>query len=137
MKNQFVPYEFAVKLKELRFDEKTMGWWVGNGPKEGWYVHPANEHLMSIGSEVVRIKAPLWQQAFDWFREKYDLLNFVSSHLNDWGEDNSLIECYGYKIMYNKDCWKCKVWDKLSDFETYEEARLALLDKLIEIVEEL
>ena len=34
--------------------------------------------------------------------------------------------------MFNKDGWKCDVWEELI-FDTHEEAELACLAKLIEI----
>jgi hypothetical protein len=63
------------------------------------------------------LKAPLYQQAFRWFREKYGLKSSISYSMlddNNWyfQFDKSGIE-YGFK--------------------TYEEAESECLDKLIEI----
>lgn len=139
MKNQFVPYELAVKLKELGFAERCIAYYSADKQQlsliQGYnslmfadYVH--------ISNTIKAIPAPLWQQAFDWFRVEKDLLNHLTTHLNTWGEDGSLEESYGYRIMINKDGWKCDVWEQLSRYETYEEARQACLEKLIELCQQ-
>lgn len=131
MEKQFIPYELALELKELGFDEKCFGCY--NMDNKLWCENPVN------GIDYIpedNILAPLWQQAFDWFREKHELLNHPTTHLNPFGEDGALEESYGYRIMINKDGWKCSVWEKLSEYESYEEARLECLKKLIEIVKQ-
>lgn len=122
MKTQFVPQEIALELKELGFDKPCCAYYDGAG-----YVM-----IKEMGHCV--ISAPTFAQAFRFFREKYELLNHLTTHLNPYGEDGALEESYGYRIMFNKDGWKCNVWEELSFFDTYEEAELACLVKLIEIV---
>ena len=63
---------------------------------------------------------PLYQQAFRWFREKYDIKPCF-----DWHPT----EEYRYCIYYSKNTYfqKC-------DFLTHEEAELDCLTKIIEIV---
>lgn len=150
MEEQFVPYELALKLKELGFDEKCLGFYYQAIETEWFDFRSGGNVIFNEGNpiilnysgkiglerdEIYLCKAPLWQQAFDWFREEKELLNHSTTHLQDIGEDGSLVESYGYRIMYNKDGYKCDVWEKLARFDTYEEARLACLEKLIEIVE--
>ena len=62
--------------------------------------------------------APLYQQAFKFFREKYGLYQFISKeHL---GFTYALLDgTYGFHII---------------NFDTYEEAELECLKKLIKIV---
>ena len=140
MEKEFVPYELALKLKELGFKEECMGLYeeVDNNIKLLYADPVVTLYLLNTAKHEGRIyhcKSPLWQQAFDWFREEKDLLNHLTTHLNTWGEDGALETYYGYRIMIDKDGWKCDVWEKLSKYETYEEARQACLEKLIEIVE--
>jgi hypothetical protein len=64
--------------------------------------------------------APLYQQAFRWFREKYNL----------FGEVN--IRTYFIYDISNDEFKMIKQYDKLTN--TYEEAELACLIRLVEIV---
>ena len=103
MEKEFVPYELAVKLKELGFDEECLSYYF-------------NKQL-SFGSKTSYgevVEAPLYQQAFRWFREKYKL---------------------HYPIAVSDGVWFYDKWS-LGVYKTYEEAELACLIKLIEIVEQ-
>lgn len=63
------------------------------------------------------VKAILYSQAFRWFREKYDLNpSIMYNGVGQW--DYTL-----------GGVWSGRIWD------SYEEAELACLNKLIEIVE--
>jgi len=143
MEKDFIPYEQALALKELGFDEPCFNYYstpnhpslqpailLGNNPSEPLM----SSQMYKIG--VWKIKAPLYQQAFRWFREKYALLNHLTTHLNPYGEDGALEESYGYRIMRNNDGWKCSLWEELSNYDYYEEAELECLKKLIEIVKQ-
>lgn len=64
MKELFVPYEQALELKELGFDEPCFGFYndmENNKPMGGNF--PCDG----------RNSAPLYQQCFRWFREKYKM----------------------------------------------------------------
>jgi hypothetical protein len=69
--------------------------------------------------------APLYQQAFRWFREKYDLHAYVDSMRLTTGET---VYSYVIRITDGEESDDGKNW------RTYEEAELACLKKLIEIV---
>jgi hypothetical protein len=120
MKKEFVPYELAVKLKTLGFDEPCFGWYQWGSLKKEY--HPLKE---SSGNQSYMreedCNAPTFSQVFRWFRE--DLT------CDSWIRPNLLID--GPKI------YQFLINDKLDDewYETYEEAELACLTKLIEIVE--
>ena len=120
MKNEFIPYEQALALKWLGFKDDCLDKY-----------HPKYKELASDIStwsvrhfpESLMIPAPLYQQAFRWFREKYvfyinttapDLFYFVIHYINPIKEPTDLFigEC-------------C---------DTYEEAELACLKKLIELL---
>jgi hypothetical protein len=64
------------------------------------------------------------KKEFRWFREKYDLYHNIDKH-GYWFFEIKKDEGYG----------DLTVVDCCFDFESYEEAELACLDKLIEIVE--
>ena len=119
MKKEFVPYELALKIKELGFDEPCFGWYQWGSLKKEY--HPLKE---SSGNQSYMreedCNAPLFQQVFRWFREKYQAsptIHCMSEQGNSWR----------YYIP-NEGGEK--------DFLTYEEAELACLEKLIELVEQ-
>ncbi len=62
MKNQFTPYEEALILKELGFNEESFGYYAGNE-----LITSINEIFKS--TEILIISAPLYQQAFKFLRE--------------------------------------------------------------------
>ena len=106
MKNEFVPYELAVKLKELGFDEEGFGMYNENG------------EVLPFKPYTSESKAILFQQAFRWFREKEFLIDVTSLNSNE----------YEFYIQWSF------AYSVLSDiYKTYEEAELACIDKLIEL----
>lgn len=112
MTKEFVPYELAVKLKSLGFNEPCFGFYLEDGTwtpasysREGT-VFPSNTDLLPEWCA-----APLYQQAFRWFREKYDLFISIFHYENGYALNN------------------------LRRFDTHEEAEVALLTSLIELAE--
>lgn len=117
MKKEFVNYEIALSLKELEFDELCFSFY--NTEKklynsEGYYKKEYNV----LNEEVV---APLYQQAFRFFREKYRLEGAIYRLNFKWASQVFNIETSTY-------CFKHQL------FETYEEAEINSLQKMIEIV---
>ena len=122
MENEFVPYDLALDLKELGFDEPCFGRYDGRGKNKGkiWYEMPnSGQDSIAIGD----VLAPLFQQAFRWFREKYGLVGIDKFGTND----------FTYNI-YNVDGIGLLTKKSLNFNGTYEEAELDCLQKLIEIV---
>ncbi len=119
MKKEFVPYDRALKLKELGFDEPCI---ATHGYLE-LYINTDDGHL----------KAPLYQQAFRWFRDIHELHYDITLSINS---SNQLI---GYYILIHKlDGILVNESNAIElDHNTpnREEAELACLDKMIEIVE--
>ena len=133
MEKEFVPYELAVKLKELGFDENCFGRFYTKPKCKMFSVDEKGRHyqikntpkkLYTVGEYFVlnddnAIIASTFSQAFRWFREKYSDLDFGVSKIHN-GTNN-----YHYHINLT--------WEFFEG--TYEEAELACLTKLIEIVE--
>lgn len=116
MKNQFVPYELAVKLKELGFYETCFA-----RHRKGKFEFQTLGKPYDYNSNPIvdgDISAPLWQQAFDWFREE-GVISWIDRN------DNT----FRYNIEFSNGSIL-----GLQGFVTYEEARLACLEKLIELV---
>ena len=124
MEKEFVPYELALRMKQLEFDEPCFGHY-SNG--EFVYSSHTNNNMQRF-----RYSAPLFQQAFRWFREKYGLF---SSEVYDRGLDNGklpIIHSYSFRIL-NLNNFEDFYGDT---FDIYEEAEVACLEKLIELVEQ-
>ncbi len=111
MEKEFVPYAEALALKELGFDEPCFAFY---SKIYGFMTTSPTNKVNEFAGEVI---LPLYQQAFRWFRENYNLLY----NINETYEKSSK---YIYSIGYG---WS----DAL---ESYEEAELECLKKLIEIV---
>jgi hypothetical protein len=110
VQKEFIPYELALELKQLGFDEPCFGVYA---TKDGYVRKSAYDENGD---------APTYSQAFRWFREKHGLNSFVYHY----GEDGILdIIYFAYNINDNLYA---------SDFRTYEEAELECLKKLIELV---
>jgi len=115
MEKEFVPYELALRMKQLGFDEPCFAFY---GDENDFSMDSSRKNNPFRKTECV---APLYQQAFRWFREKHDLYTNVTRY-KDESED---------KFLYYIDNG-----DIEEEFSNYEEADLACLEKLIEIVEE-
>jgi hypothetical protein len=107
MNKEFIPYEQALELKELGLLT---------------YKKDNDFGLLYKGSDIPSI---LYQQAFRWFREKYDLHAYVDSMRLTTGET---VYSYVIEITDGEESDDGKNW------RTYEEAEIACLKKLIEIV---
>ena len=115
MKQEFIPYEQALALKELGFDEPCFSTYH----KELHAIIP----IYAIYTNQDVIKAPLYQQAFRWFREKYKIFSCIMTEYSYGGN----ISAYHINGLHQSNISK-------GDFYNYEEAELACLIKLIEIV---
>jgi hypothetical protein len=119
MEKEFIPYEQALALKELGFDEKCFNYYGKNNklPKQLDCMLGLRHH--SVNKEFVL--APLYQQAFRWFREKYNI--------------NTVVECWNSEWKFTIQLINhCSNGNTEDCFLTYEEAELECLKKLIEII---
>jgi hypothetical protein len=131
MEKEFIPYEQALALKELGFDEPCFGAFNKNGVLQratsDWWNKDTLIRINSATYADLETLTPLYQQAFRWFRDEYDLDSFVK-HLY-----KSTVKV-GYYFGINK----YKGVEFQTDFDvwynSYEEAELECLKKLIEIV---
>lgn len=128
MEKEFVPCDRALRLKAIGFDETCFGYRDGSGI------------VMIARTPHCFVSAPTFSQAFRWFREKYNLRNNIMDFIDDekvidW--DYEIAEI-GTDIDENgnyKSLIEYSIDDETRQFKTYEEAELACLDKLIEIIE--
>jgi uncharacterized protein YuzE len=151
MKKEFIPYDQALELKELGFDDECLL----------QYSLTYDEDDKTIGVELFNasdcfvtstIKAPLYQQAFRWFRNQVSpqiVINEKGDSVQGMLSLLPLVYLNNYEIQVIKE----SIYHTLDNFSgaeipsyqaahifngytvpTYEEAELACLKKLIEIV---
>jgi hypothetical protein len=155
MKDQFIPYELAVALKELGFNEPCFTTYDNEGRLRNPFDYPKSEYadnlpyiedtkewiynsdlnnpanfqaahnpmLLKFFLDNPFTAAPLYQQAEEWLRNK-SLYSVIMPKMTP----SSTVVWYIYEGKLKKN------WDNC--FDTYEEARLACLVKLIEICKE-
>ena len=116
MEKEFVSYEVAVALKELGAGFPYIAWYLPNNPI--LILHPA-------AITTTDIPAPLKQQVFRWFRQKYGVYPTIMTET----EDDSL---YFRFIAEGGPEWLS--FSKI--YYTYEEAEDACIDKLIELAKQ-
>jgi hypothetical protein len=127
LQKEFVPYELALRMKQLEFDEPCFSYYM-NGilqPSLNVKDYSYFKEMIEINSNIKNFEnvlAPLYQQAFRWFREEYNLSVSISLISIDYFYD---IRREGEQFI-----------DKPDSYKTYEEAELACIEKLLEIVEE-
>jgi hypothetical protein len=116
MNKEFVNYEIALALKELGFDEPCLAYY-----DESLYF-PENDNIYGTFCnqpiDTSYCSAPLYQQAFRWFREKYGYYYPIHRITNNTNQ-----------VLYS-------IGSYAGDYFTYEEAENACIDKLIEIAKQ-
>ena len=127
MEDLFVPYELVLGLKELGFDEENiLGYYRGNR------IVDLVEYKFTIENypHIELIPAPLYQQAFKFFREKYKLESSIQRMPPE-------IYAKGNVKNYLLYIWAENLnprGQKTLHFDAYEEAELECIKKLIELV---
>ena len=109
LEKQFVSYMIALKLKELGFNEECFGYY------DNWLNYGKEKTTFRLGlckGDIKVVPTPLWQQAFDFLWDK------TGKYIIPIPNDDKEWLCLGSK------------------FKTYEEAKQACLEKLIEIYEQ-
>jgi hypothetical protein len=126
MEKEFIPYEQALELKELGFDEPCFGIWVERRNKLD-VIYVAKQEDAWMAEQNDGILAPLYQQAFRWFREKHRLYHVINM-FGDWDKPQ-----YSYIVSGKTMGNPAHMW-YYEDVDSYEEAELACLNKLIELI---
>ena len=136
MSKEFIPYEQALELKELGFDEKCLTSYNSKKELVGVFDTALQDKFVEVEDcfvfnskiHTTFVAAPLYQQAFRWFREKYNLFSSVS--VDQTMEPKF---CYALSKYADPYDWAILVFNS-ELYYTYEEAELACLKELIEIV---
>lgn len=130
MEKEFIPYEQALALKELGFDEPCLAfyWITGKFYITAEYHNYVGFHKQNqLGDyNYDSISAPTFSQAFRWFREKYKLWSMIYPR-DGW---NYCIQRVDETISCAEESFHGV------EINEYEKAELECLKKLIEIVKE-
>jgi hypothetical protein len=130
----FIPYQEAFELNQLGFDEPCLGYYEDTCltitfpsiSENGW---------KWVGNSIIpakNIKAPTYSQGFRWFRGKYQIDSWIYSNLNGLYSVSNVKRGVGLYSVSNVR--RGKGLGKVSEYQTYEEAELECLKKLIDIV---
>ena len=112
MNKEVVPIKQALELKELGFDKPCFG---------VYYTKDGDVRIVENGEDG---DAQTFSQAFGWFREKHNINVVIDRVTNDeWTYTG-----YNFNVPQLKEISEEGLWN------TYEEAELACLKKLIELV---
>jgi hypothetical protein len=150
MEKDFVPYELALRLKELGFDELCFGEYTKTE-----YINPSiilnddGYEIKADNSDIKTIKAPAltFSQAFRWFRDKHGLHGEpIWDNVEKTYWFFSITEIGNVDFVEGRHRYETPLTED-QDFndgypvvlkwrQSFEEAELACLEKLIEIVEQ-
>jgi hypothetical protein len=127
MEKEFLPYEIALAMKSIGFDEPCLAQYKKYDAGETTLDigFSKNEIISKFDNLILFCSAPLYQQCWRWFREKYRLDKII----DNWTEQpmNGEIWDKAYQYYINGEAYH-------PYFKTHEEAELECLKKLIEIV---
>jgi hypothetical protein len=120
---EFIPYEQALALRELGFDELCFMYWNDFGKTSLNKRFQLLDHIDDWSQDY--IEAPLYQQAFRFIRENHNLyctIALISNSLKDRAYMGMLDYIYPHKAIMD-----------FEEYETHEEAELEYLKKLINL----
>jgi hypothetical protein len=124
LEKEFIPYELALELKQLGFDEPCLAWLNSKSKlfADITMGYETTDFLYTQSDmEEKQCVAPTYSQAFIWFRKKgYRFSVIIDSPLAE--EESHYIEIWFEKQFLHESHYI---------YKTYEDAELDLLKKLI------
>ena len=141
MEKQFATYEQSLALKELGFDEPCFAAYSEDEDNSSLFIYwndLVNMSELFISQDNCEkfdyeCLAPTVSHVFEWFREKYDLWQCIQKYPTSENPNRCYYELKGDNINADKDESPNSYMSGW--FDSYEEAELECLNKLIEIVE--
>jgi hypothetical protein len=113
MGKEFATYNLSLKLKELGFNEPCLAYF---DCERNFQFSPNKIKFLSC-----EISTPTLSQCFKWFRDKHELYYVVEGSIK-----------YAFQYFVYTHEYEIKSEES---FKTYEEAEIACLNKLIELIE--
>jgi hypothetical protein len=123
MEKEFVPYELALRLKALGFDEECF--YVKPLKEKTEFFYTPSDYDDFPEQKELEVGMPLYQQAFRWFDYSTEWSGFVVPSREEGCFDWWIQNYTDHQLSIESDEW----------YRGREEAELACLQKLIEIVE--
>jgi hypothetical protein len=122
MKNEFVPYNIAKKLKDMGFDEPCISYY----PDKDENIHYVTDGHNNVGVRSnsqfgIACSAPLWQQVTRWLRDERKINVYVDFFMNvkKWGSYSYSQNLNGEQYAMERSMEK---FIKMIKYDTYEEA---------------
>lgn len=144
IKSLFIPSELSQRIIALGFDKECLGkhmhLFYTDREVIDVIMNDDDDYLDSLYFEegMVLSEAILWQQAFDWFTDKYDFY----PKINRWYKNEKIREYwwhidYVIKNSYDEGTtlYGTSSIAESKYFNSYQEARQSCLEKLTEIAE--
>ena len=119
MEDIFVPYKISIKLKEIGFDEKCLGFYYC---EDGLILEKEMTVIKSLSNIF---PAPTFEQVYKWFRDKGIICSINPRYFG---------ELYFYEI-FTKEGEERKRSCISNENLTYEECREKVILKMIELYE--
>lgn len=129
MKDHFVTYEIALKLKEKGFDELCFAEYNSNDKYNEPWVYGSEGNVTEQYSNRAMIAhdaaAPLWQQVVDWLREDKNI-----HVLFEYG----LLKKYFVVLFHSIEEYLGDDKGDIIEFSTFHEARKKGIEKALELI---
>lgn len=136
MEKDFAPYEIALRMKQLGFDEPCFGYY-NEGTLSIEFIRNGNIFKESEDSiyfkENTSCLAPTFSQAFRWFRDVHKLHGYIASRTKEDG-----VTLYIPNARTLPDTLKNGFVVDVSKYEprtSHDEALIVLIEQFCEIVE--
>jgi hypothetical protein len=126
MEKEFINYTEALALKELGFESPyPIGGYRGGKVfyYENGELYYDGRPMYSSDAHSGQLLAPLYQQAFSFFRDKYNMNILIISTKSYWF----------FNITWDGIIENFKEFESEEKYSSYEEAELECLKKLIEL----
>ena len=128
MKKEFVPYEIALELKQLGFDEPCVGYYhLNEGYTKGYAFCYFNEPKRYESDSAVL--TPTFSQAFRWFREKHNIDAWGNGSFKDCFKP--LNECTCDTIGKKQTAMQELKYDLLASLESSSQALEEIEDGIV------
>ena len=132
MEKYFANYNQSLALKELGFNEPCLYSYYQDGTIGSVLRQNGGSNLVNWNESNTLCSRPLKSQVFEWARKEYRIISVIDFYCdNDEWEDTM----YEVRISEFKHF---KTHDSFvqSEYKSYEEAELACIDKLIELIKQ-
>jgi hypothetical protein len=162
MEKEFVPYDLALRIEQIGFEEECFGYYEGETliiePTDSKKVKDINNTpIMNLRKKKL-ILAPTWKSAFNWLRDKYKIYGVLKPiigskngydsypilgwdfdlFITNLDKDNSYYMGYPIGEWFTATLDRLDEGDVLSDYVepmTHEAAELTCLENIIGIIE--